>query len=100
MTAEEVTRLLPSLIAQISESYPEVRGARSTVEQKRSEISPEALRKLNIPNPPSPQTRFVVTFRNEMTAQNGTPLFSIVRATLDGEGRLLRVTSSKQSPNK
>ncbi len=99
MTTEEVARLVPDLAAQISENYPEVKGASSTVEEKQPEVPSEALRKLKLEVPSAPQKQFVVTFRRQVTVADGTTLLATVRATLDDHGRLLRVTGSKKPQN-
>lgn len=94
MTAEDITRLLPDLVEKISKSYPDVKGASSSVEEKQSGISLEALRKLNIPRV-RPAKQFIVTFQKQIAAEDGTPLHKVVRATLNDSGELIRVTESK-----
>lgn len=99
MNAKDVTRLLPNLVAKISENYPEVHGASPSVEEKQLSVSAEAMKKLNISSVPS-QKQFIVTFRKEITTEDGTPLQKVVRATLDEQGEVIRVTESKTvSPN-
>ncbi|MBI2955929.1 MAG: hypothetical protein HYY26_01320 [Acidobacteria bacterium] len=97
MTVKGVRRRLPKLVAQLSKNYPEVQGVAPTIEEKQVQASAPLLQKLRLP-PAAAEAKhvFVVTFRNQVTAEDGTKLVATVHATLDEEGRLLKVAGSKR----
>ena len=96
MTLDEIQLHIPDLVAKIGLDYPEVVGVSPTVEEKHTEVPVAALRKLNLPIPSEPSRQgFILTFRRQLTTEDGKPLLAIVRATLDKEGHLVRITSSK-----
>lgn len=99
MTLDEVRLHISDLVTKIGLDYPEVVGVSPTIEEKHTEVPVAALRKLNLqlPSGPSPQG-FILTFRRQLTTEDGQPLLAVVRATLDDEGRLVRVTCSKKPP--
>ncbi len=99
MTLDEVRLRLPELVAQIGTDYPEVAGVSPTLEEKRTEVPVAALRKLNLEvSPAASRPAFLLTFRRQLTTEDGQPLLAVVRATLDDQGRLVRVTCSKNPP--
>lgn len=79
-------QVVESVKAQVYQKFPEMRGVEPSTEEKAPGPSPAA----------SPRrTMYLFTFRKSMQAEDGTVLTQTVRATVDGEGNVVKVVGSR-----
>jgi hypothetical protein len=64
---------------EVARTYPEMREVRPTVRREAQ----------------SPQELYVLTFKGKVALPGGRQLNRIVRATADGRGRIVRLSSSR-----
>ncbi len=73
----------------VFDKFPEMDGARASVDAKRFQSKGSAGSGEGI------KTRYVVTFRKDISLPEGGELRRLVRVTMDGDGEVIRLTSSK-----
>lgn len=78
--------------AEIYRRFPEMDGIEPSLEER-------AVPARNMPgeaeSEPAAEKVYVLTFRKEVVAQDGTTLTQVVRATVDGEGNIVKVVASR-----
>ncbi len=73
----------------VLDKFPEMAGAKPSVGEKRFQSKGGAARGDSV------QTRYVLTFRKDISLPEGGELRRLVRVTMDGDGEVIRLTSSK-----
>jgi hypothetical protein len=70
----------------VVEKFPEMRGVRASVSEKRSHRKAKQS---------GASQRYVLTFEKEVSLPGGSKLKRLVRVTMDDTGEVVRLTSSK-----
>ena len=94
----EVTKeIIQAVKVQVTERFPEMGNVEPEIEAKIIPSQPEIARKLGVPTirPPGKQL-YVCTFRKSVETEDGTKLTTIVKATVDEEGKVTKIISSKE----
>lgn len=83
-TMEEAA--IESVKTKVYQRFPEMRGVEPTIEERTPGPSP-------VTSPP--RKMFVFTFRKTLRAEDGATITQTVRATVDEEGRVVKMVGSR-----
>lgn len=82
---------------QIAGQYPQMTDVHPTIEASQPVSQKAVASKLGIRAPKGPLARmYVLNFKKTVSAEDGTLLLSLVQATVNHQGQVLRTTASKR----
>lgn len=81
---------------QVWTDFPEMAGVEPDVTPSPAGAEPRLLRKLGAARPKGPsRALYLLTFRQSVTAGDGATMPRVVRATVDSDGTVVKMTVSK-----
>jgi hypothetical protein len=88
--------IIAAVKRQVWTEFPEMEGIEPDVTPSSAEADPGLLRKLGAARPKGrSRALYLLTFRQSVTAGDGATIPRVVRATVDSDGTLVKMTVSK-----